>query len=100
MVRKSNAVPPLPDVDLSLRPGHCPPDACSRMSATATCAHGKFGPLLQRGPVAFAPLAAIEREVGRQFTPEQIALAVDGRPDRLITIDGGLKWQRKPPPPY
>jgi hypothetical protein len=48
---------------------------------------GKFGPLLRRGPVAFAPLAGVEHQVGRQFTPEQIALAVDGRPDRLITID-------------
>ena len=30
---------------------------------------------------------AVERYAGRQFSPEQIAMAVDGRPDRLITID-------------
>jgi hypothetical protein len=59
----------------------------SRMSANRHLRAGKFGPLLRRGPVAFAPLAAIEREVGRQFSPEQIEAAVDGRPDRLITID-------------
>jgi hypothetical protein len=34
-------------------------------------------------PIVWPP----EHQVGRQFTPEQIALAVDGRPDRLITID-------------
>jgi hypothetical protein len=59
----------------------------SRMSANRHLRAGKFGPLVRRGPVAYAPLAAVEHQVGRQFTPEQIAMAVDGRPDRLITID-------------
>ena len=58
----------------------------SRMSANRHLRAGKFGPLVRRGPVAYAPLAAIEGQVGRQFTPEQIAKAIGGHPDRLITI--------------
>jgi hypothetical protein len=42
--------------------------------------------LFLRASVAWCRVA-VEHQVGRQFTPEQIALAVDGRPDRLITID-------------
>jgi hypothetical protein len=58
----------------------------SRMSANRHLRAGKFGPLLRRGPVAFAPLAGVEHQVGRQFTPEQIAMAIDGRPDRMLAI--------------
>ena len=58
----------------------------SRMSANRHLRAGKFGPLLRRGPVAFAQLAAVEHQVGRQFTPEQIAMAVDGQPHRMLTI--------------
>jgi hypothetical protein len=58
----------------------------SRMSANRHLRAGKFGPLVRRGPVAYAPLAAIEGQVGRQFTTEQIAMAIDGRPDRMLTV--------------
>jgi len=61
--------------------------ACSRIAAHVQMRRGRFGPLVQRGRVPYAPLAAVEHRVGRHFTPEQIALAIDGRPDRLITID-------------
>ena len=58
----------------------------SRMSANRHLRAGKFGPLVRRGPVVYAPLAAVERHTGRPFTAEQIAMAVDGRPDRMLTI--------------
>ena len=61
--------------------------ACSRIAAHLQMRNGRFGPLLQRGRVPYADLGEVERHAGRQFTPEQIAMAVDGRPDRLITID-------------
>ena len=61
--------------------------ACSRIAAHVAMRHGRYGQLVQRGRVPYADLAEVERNTGRQFTPEQIAMAVDGRPDRLITID-------------
>jgi hypothetical protein len=60
--------------------------ACSRIAAHLQMRRGRFGPLVQRGRVPYAALIALEREVGRQFTPEQIAMAVDGRPDRLVAV--------------
>jgi hypothetical protein len=61
--------------------------ACSRIAAHLQMRHGRFGPLVQRGRVPYAALEACERHTGRRFTTEQIAMAIDGRPDRLITID-------------
>jgi hypothetical protein len=61
--------------------------ACSRIAAHVSMRNGRYGPLLQRGRVPYAALEAVEHNTGREFSPEQIALAVDGRPDRLITID-------------
>ena len=48
---------------------------------------GSFGPIT-RGPagVLYAELSAVEEFVGAPFTPEQIAAAVAGQSDRLITI--------------
>jgi hypothetical protein len=61
--------------------------ACTRIAAHLQMRRGRFGPLVQRGRVPYAALDAFQRHSGREFSPEQIALAVDGRPDRLITID-------------
>ena len=61
--------------------------ACSRIAAHLQMRNGRYGQLVQRGRVPFAALPAVERYAGRQFSPEQIAMAVDGRPDRLIKID-------------
>ena len=61
--------------------------ACSRIAAHVSMRRGRYGPLVQVGRVPFAALPAVERYAGRLFTPEQIAMAVDGRPDRLIKID-------------
>jgi aspartate aminotransferase-like enzyme len=60
--------------------------ACSRIAAYVSMRNGRYGALLQRGRVPYADLAEVERNTGRQFSPEQIAMAVDGRPARLITI--------------
>jgi hypothetical protein len=60
--------------------------ACSRIAAHLQMRNGRYGQLVQRGLVPYAALEAFSRTVGREFSPEQIALAVDGRPDRLITI--------------
>ena len=53
---------------------------------------GSFGPVT-RVPVAgyaegvlYAELAAVERFCGRQFDQTEIDQAVDGKPDRILTI--------------
>jgi hypothetical protein len=60
--------------------------ACSRIAAHVSMRAGRYGPLVQRGRVPYAAIEAVSRTVGREFSPEQIALAVAGQPDRLITI--------------
>ena len=60
--------------------------ACSRIAAHVAMRNGRYGQLMQRGRVPYADLAEVERNTGCQFTTEQIALAVDGRPDRLLTV--------------
>ena len=60
------AVPPLHDFIYLSGPAIARLTLGSRMSANRHLRARKFGPLLRRGPVVFAPLAAIEREVGRQ----------------------------------
>jgi hypothetical protein len=61
--------------------------ACSRMTANENMRSGAFGPLLRLGRIQYAALAAVERRAGRQFSPEQVDLAVGGRPDRIIIFD-------------
>jgi hypothetical protein len=62
-------------------------NACSRIAAHLQMRRGRYGPLVQRGRVPYAALAAVARNVGQEFSAEQIAMAIDGRPDRLISID-------------
>jgi hypothetical protein len=59
----------------------------SRVAAHEHMRGGRFGPLLQRGRIAYAALDAVERQSGQQFTKEQIALAVGTRPGRLLIIE-------------
>ena len=47
---------------------------------------GRFGPLLQCGRIPYAALDAVERHSGQQFTKEQVAVAIDGHPGRILTI--------------
>ena len=60
--------------------------ACSRIAAHVSMRRGRFGPLVQRGRVPYAALEAVEHNIGRQLTPEQIAMAVDGQPHRMLTV--------------
>jgi hypothetical protein len=60
--------------------------ACSRMTANEHMRAGRFGATLWRGRVRYAALDAVERRTGLQFTEEQIAVAVAGRPDRILII--------------
>jgi hypothetical protein len=60
--------------------------ACSRMTANENMRAGAYGPLLRLGRIQYAALAAVERRVGQRFSPEQIAIAVAGRPDRIIVF--------------
>ena len=60
--------------------------ACSRMTANENMRAGAYGPLLRLGRMQYAALTAVERRAGRQFSPEQIAMAVNGRPDRIIVF--------------
>jgi hypothetical protein len=60
--------------------------ACTRIAAHLQMRRGRFGPLVQRGRVPYAALEAVSRTVGREFSPEQIALAVDGQPERMLTV--------------
>jgi hypothetical protein len=60
--------------------------ACSVQAAHKQLLAGRFGPFLRRGRNCYAALTAFERHTGRHFTAEQIEAAVDGHPDRLITI--------------
>jgi hypothetical protein len=60
--------------------------ACSRMTANERMRAGAYGPLLRRGQTFYAEQGAVERRHERQFTPAQIAAAIDGLPDRCIAL--------------
>jgi hypothetical protein len=61
--------------------------ACSHMAANKHMRAGHFGPLLKRGQISYAALAAVERRVGQPFTREQIAAAVNGQPGRMFVFE-------------
>jgi hypothetical protein len=67
-------------------PAIAPLSACSRIAAHVSMRRGRFGPLVQRGRVPYAALEAVSHTAGREFSPEQIALAVDGQPHRMLTV--------------
>jgi len=47
---------------------------------------GKYGKVFRCGRVPYAAIDAIEAFHGVVFSEDQIALAVDGRPERLLVI--------------
>jgi hypothetical protein len=62
-----------------------------RMTINRAMRAGDLGTLLERrlGPervVRYAALDAVERHTGQRFTPDQIAVAVAGHPDRMIIV--------------
>jgi hypothetical protein len=61
--------------------------ACSRMTANERMRAGAYGELLRRGRGVYARLDAVQERSGQQFSDEQIAAAVDGRPGRLIILE-------------
>ena len=67
--------------------------AISRLTATkppmtvhSRLSGGKYGRVLRCGRIPYAAIDAIETFHGVRFTEQQIALAVDGKPDRLLVI--------------
>ena len=65
--------------------------AIARLTATrprmTTCdrmRRGKYGLLLRHGRTPYAGIAAVEAFHGVKFTEQQISLAIDGKPDRLL----------------
>jgi hypothetical protein len=59
---------------------------CSLQAVDKLMRRGACGPLLQRGHVRFVALDRVERHSGVAFSPEQIADAVAGRPDRMFVV--------------
>ena len=47
---------------------------------------GKYGPVIKRGRIPYVDLAAVEVFHGVRFTEQQISIAVDGKPERLLVI--------------
>jgi hypothetical protein len=47
---------------------------------------GSFGPVTEHNGVLYAPLPNVERHAGETFSETRLALAVDGKPDRVLTI--------------
>jgi hypothetical protein len=45
---------------------------------------GKYGKVLKSGRVPYVSLAGVEAHHGVRFSEQQIALAIDGRPERLL----------------
>ena len=58
----------------------------ARMTVCERLLSGKYGQILRRGRTPYVDIAAVEAFHGVRFTEQQIALAVDGKPDRLLVI--------------
>jgi hypothetical protein len=58
--------------------------ATARMTENQAMRRGRYGPVLRRDRLAYVALAAIERRIGEPITPERLALAVAGKPNRLL----------------
>jgi hypothetical protein len=61
-------------------------NVCSLMAANKALRRGAFGPILQRGRIRYAALTAVGRHSGQEFSKEQVAAAIDGKPGRVLTI--------------
>ena len=60
--------------------------ACSLMAVNKRLRAGRYGPLLHRGPVGYAALDRVERDLGYSIHPDQITRAAAGEPGRILTI--------------
>jgi hypothetical protein len=58
----------------------------ARMTTCDRLLRGKYGPVLRRGRTPYVAIAAIEAFHGLKFSEAQLALAVDGKAERLLEI--------------
>jgi hypothetical protein len=61
-------------------------NACTLMAVNKAMRRGHYGPLIHRDRVGYAALDAVERHIGRNFTPDQLMHAAAGKPDRILNI--------------
>jgi hypothetical protein len=50
---------------------------------------GRYGPVLRHDHIAFVAVEAIERRIGEPITPERLALAAAGKPNRMLSERAG-----------
>jgi hypothetical protein len=58
----------------------------ARMTENDHMRAGHYGRVLVHNRIAYVALDAVEKRVGCTFTPDQIALAVAGKPTRILKI--------------
>lgn len=58
--------------------------ASARMTENKLMRAGRYGPVLRHDHVAFVAVEAIERRIGEPITPERLALADAGKPNRML----------------
>ena len=59
----------------------------ARMTVCDRMLRGKYGRVLRCGRTPYVSLAGIEAHHGVRFSEDQIALAIDGRPERLLVTN-------------
>ena len=59
----------------------------TRKWAHEAISNGRFGPSIERQGVLYVDLDRVADSLGRTFADEQITAAMEGRPDRIITIN-------------
>jgi hypothetical protein len=58
--------------------------ATARMTENEAMRAGRYGPVLWHDRVAYVALSEVERRTGQPITSEQLALAVAGKPNRVL----------------
>jgi hypothetical protein len=58
----------------------------TRKSAHEHIRRGSYGTVREIDGVLYAELGSIEARLGRTFSPEQLELARDGKPGRVLTV--------------
>jgi hypothetical protein len=58
--------------------------ASARMTENKLMRAGRYGPVLRHDHVAFVAVETIEQRIGEPITPERLALAAAGKPNRML----------------